>query len=54
MSEAAAGPAETFFSETGPEAFRRYVGAEITEFARKRTEFMSTPPLGGHFVIMAT
>jgi thiamine transport system ATP-binding protein len=34
---AAAGPAETFFSEAGPEAFRRYIGAQITEFARKRT-----------------
>jgi thiamine transport system ATP-binding protein len=33
----AAGPAETFFSEAGPEAFRRYIGAQITEFARKRT-----------------
>jgi thiamine transport system ATP-binding protein len=34
---AAAGPTETFFSEAGPEAFRRYIGAQITEFARKRT-----------------
>lgn len=34
---AAAGPAETFFSAAGPEAFRRYIGAQITEFARKRT-----------------
>jgi thiamine transport system ATP-binding protein len=34
---AAAGPTETFFSEDGPEAFRRYIGAQITEFARKRT-----------------
>ena len=33
----AAGPTETFFSESGPEAFRRYIGAQITEFARKRT-----------------
>ncbi len=34
---AATGPTETFFSEDGPEAFRRYIGAQITEFARKRT-----------------
>jgi thiamine transport system ATP-binding protein len=34
---AAAGPTETFFSEAGPEVFRRYIGAQITEFARKRT-----------------
>jgi thiamine transport system ATP-binding protein len=34
---AAIGPTETFFSEDGPEAFRRYIGAQITEFARKRT-----------------
>ena len=33
----AAGPTETFFSEAGPEAFRRYIGAQITDFARKRT-----------------
>ncbi len=33
----AAGPTETFFSQSGPEAFRRYIGAQITEFARKRT-----------------
>ena len=36
-SVAAAGPATTFFSEAGPEAFRRYIGAQITESARKRT-----------------
>jgi thiamine transport system ATP-binding protein len=34
---AGAGPTETFFSEAGPESFRRYIGARITEFARKRT-----------------
>lgn len=34
---AGAGPTETFFSEAGPESFRRYIGAQITEFARKRT-----------------
>lgn len=34
---AASGPTETFFSEAGPEAFRRYIGTQITEFARKRT-----------------
>jgi thiamine transport system ATP-binding protein len=33
---AAAGPIETFFGEDGPETFRRYIGAEFTEFARKR------------------
>ncbi len=33
---AAAGPTETFFGEDGPETFRRYIGAEFTEFARKR------------------
>ena len=34
---AATGPIETFFSEGGPEAFRRYVGDDITQSARKRT-----------------
>ncbi|HEY6632168.1 MAG TPA: thiamine ABC transporter ATP-binding protein [Rhizobiaceae bacterium] len=34
---AAAGPAETFFSEAGPEAFKHYIGGQITELARKRT-----------------
>ena len=34
---AAAGPTETFFDGGGPEAFRRYIGANITEFARKQT-----------------
>jgi thiamine transport system ATP-binding protein len=34
---AAAGPTETFFAEGGPDAFRRYIGANITKFARKRT-----------------
>jgi thiamine transport system ATP-binding protein len=33
----AAGGTETFFAKGGPEPFRRYVGAEITKFARKRT-----------------
>jgi thiamine transport system ATP-binding protein len=33
----ATGATETFFSEGGPEAFRRYIGTQITEFARKRT-----------------
>ncbi len=33
----AAGPTEAFFEESGPEAFRRYIGADITKFARKRT-----------------
>lgn len=33
----AAGATETFFSDGGPEAFRRYIGTQITEFARKRT-----------------
>lgn len=33
----AAGATETFFSDSGPEAFRRYIGTQITEFARKRT-----------------
>ncbi len=33
----AAGATETFFSGGGPEAFRRYIGTQITEFARKRT-----------------
>jgi thiamine transport system ATP-binding protein len=34
---AATGAVESFFDETGPEAFRRYIGTDITEFARKRT-----------------
>lgn len=33
----ASGPTESFFAEEGPEAFRRYIGANITKFARKRT-----------------
>ncbi len=33
----ATGATEAFFSEGGPEAFRRYIGTQITEFARKRT-----------------
>jgi thiamine transport system ATP-binding protein len=33
----AAGPTETFFGEGGPEPFRRYIGTNITEFARKQT-----------------
>lgn len=31
------GPTETFFAEGGPAAFRRYVGAEFTNSARKPT-----------------
>jgi len=33
----ASGETEIFFGETGPEAFRRYIGGEITKFARKPT-----------------
>jgi thiamine transport system ATP-binding protein len=34
---AAAGSTEIFFAEGAPEAFQRYVGANITKFARKPT-----------------
>lgn len=34
---AATGTVESFFGEAGPEAFRHYIGTDITEFARKRT-----------------
>jgi thiamine transport system ATP-binding protein len=36
-SVVAAGTTASFFAQGGPEAFRRYIGADITKFARKRT-----------------
>ena len=34
---AATGATASFLAEGAPEAFRRYVGANITKFARKQT-----------------